>query len=91
MEDEKIDTNELTRKIREKFSRRLAGKTQAERMAFYRQCAVRMDKKIPILLNELKQEAGNYPDDSPAWPGGQDLKTIPATIREKRSLYKKSK
>ena len=91
MEHEKINTIDMTRKIREKFVRRLAGKTHAERTAFYRQRAMKMDKKIPTLLNELKLQGGIYPDDHPAWPRNQKLDPTFNNIREDRSPYKKGK
>ena len=91
MEDEKINTIDMTRKIREKFARRLAGKTHAERKTFYRQRAMKMDKKIPTLLNQLKRQAGSYPDDYSARLSNQNLETIANSIRENRSPYKKGK
>ena len=47
-----INTIEMTRKIRDEHARRLAGKSHAERIAFYREQAKKMEKKIPALLKE---------------------------------------
>ena len=53
MDAKKIKTIEMTRKIREKNAQRLAGKSHAEWIAFYRQQAKKTEKKIPVLLSEL--------------------------------------
>jgi hypothetical protein len=42
----------MTRKIRDNHAKQLAGKSHAERIAFYRTQAKKMEKKIPILLKE---------------------------------------
>ena len=47
-----IDTIEMTRTIRDKHAQRLGGKSHAERIAFYREHAKKMEKKIPALLKE---------------------------------------
>ena len=49
----KISTIEMTRKIRDGHAKRLAGKSYAERIAFYRARAKKMEKKLPVLLSEL--------------------------------------
>ena len=53
MEAKKIKTIEMTRKIRDKHAKRLAGKTHAEQIAFYREQAEKMEKKLPVLLSEI--------------------------------------
>ena len=58
MDKKKIDAIEMTRKIRDEHARRLAGKSHAERIAFYREQAKRMEKKLPILLSELAIASG---------------------------------
>ena len=46
----KINTIEMIRKIRDNHAKKLAGKSHAERIAFYRGQAKKMEKKIPALL-----------------------------------------
>jgi hypothetical protein len=53
MDAKKIKTIEMTCKICEKNAKQLAGKSHAERIAFYREQAKKMEKKIPVLLSEL--------------------------------------
>ena len=53
--DKKINTIDMTRKIRDKHAKRLIGKSRAERIAFYRERAKKMEKKIPALLKELQK------------------------------------
>jgi hypothetical protein len=53
MDAKKINTIEMTRKIRDENAKRLAGKSHAERIAFYREQAKKMEKKIPALLKEI--------------------------------------
>jgi len=55
MKKKKINTIEMTRKIRDKHAKRLAGKSHAERIAFYRERAKKMEKKIPALLKEIEK------------------------------------
>ena len=50
-----INTIEMTRKIRDEHARRLAGKSHAERIAFYRKRAKKMEKKILSLLKEFQK------------------------------------
>ncbi len=52
--DKKINTIEMTRKIRDEHAKHLAGKSHAEQIAFYREQAKKMEKKIPALLKEAK-------------------------------------
>ena len=47
MDAKKINAVEMTRKIRDEHAKRLAGKSHAERIAFYREQAKKMEKKIP--------------------------------------------
>ena len=54
METNNIKTLEMTRNIREKNARQLAGKSHAERIAFYREQAKKMELKMPALLKELQ-------------------------------------
>ncbi len=55
MDVKKIDTIEMTRQIREKNARQLVNKSHAERIAFYRERAKKMEKKIPALLKEIER------------------------------------
>jgi hypothetical protein len=79
MDEKKINTIEMTRKIRDEHARHLAGKTHAEQIAFYRARAKRMEKKLPDLALESALEA--------------DAKKEMAVrqIREKRAPYNKKK
>jgi len=52
----KINTIEMIRKIRDEHALKLAGKTHAERIAFYRTQAKKLEKKIPALLKEKRTE-----------------------------------
>jgi len=52
MDTKKINTIEMIRKIRDEHAKHLAGKSHAERIAFYREQARKMEKKIPALLKE---------------------------------------
>ena len=70
MDKKKINTIEMTRKIRDEHARRLAGKSHAERIAFYRERAKKMEKKLPVLLSELAMASGgkgNYSKDRHKW------------------------
>jgi len=94
MDAKKIDTIEMTRKIRDEHAKRLAGKSHAERMAFYRECAKKMERKIPVLLSELAIAdggRGDYSKDRHASLDDQDLDTIVKRIQERREASKKSK
>ncbi len=53
----KINAIEMTRKIRDDHAKRLAGKSHAERIAFYRERAKKMAKKIPALLLKEVEKA----------------------------------
>ena len=55
MDKKKINTIEMTRKIRDEHARHLAGKSHAERIAFYRERAQKLEKKIPALLKEIQK------------------------------------
>jgi hypothetical protein len=55
MDKKKINTIEMTRKIRDEHARRLAGKSHSERIAFYRERAKKLQKKIPALLKEIQK------------------------------------
>jgi len=55
MDMKKINTIEMTRKIRDEHAGRLAGKSHAERIAYYREQAKKMEKKIPALLKEIEK------------------------------------
>jgi len=50
-----INTIEMTRKIRDDHAKHLADKSHAERIAFYRECAQKLEKKIPSLLKEIQK------------------------------------
>jgi len=62
MDKKNIDTIEMIRMIRDRNARRLAGKSYAERIAFYRERAKKMEKKIPVLLSKLAiaERGGDY-------------------------------
>ena len=94
MEAKKINTIEMTRKIRDNHAKRLAGKSHAERIAFYREHAKKMEKKIPVLLSELAIASGgkgDYSKDRHAWLDNQKMDAVVKRIREKRAVYKKKK
>jgi hypothetical protein len=55
MDAKKINTIEMTRNIREKNAKQLKNKSHAERIAFYRERARKMEKKIPALLEEIEK------------------------------------
>ena len=84
MEAKKFKTIEMTRKIRDEHAQRLAGKSHAERIAFYRERARKMENKLPFLLSELAVARGGKSDHS-------NVDVIVNHIREKRVSYKKSK
>ncbi len=52
MDAQTIKAVEMTRQIRDKHAEQLAGKTHAERMAFYRERAKEMLEKTPALLKD---------------------------------------
>jgi len=64
MVGKKINTIEMTRKIRDEHAKCLAGKSHAEWIAFYRERAKIMEKKIPVLLSELSIVHGGQGDYS---------------------------
>jgi len=55
MDKKKINTIEMTRKIRDDHAKRLAGTSHAERIAFYRERAKKMEKKLPALLKDIQK------------------------------------
>ena len=55
MDAKKINTIEMTRKIREKSAKQLKNKSHAERIAYYRERAKKMEKKITALLEEIEK------------------------------------
>lgn len=85
MDAKKINAIEMTRKIRDEHARNLAGKNHAERIAFYREQAKRMEKKLSSLLlasDIANNQKGNYSKD----------RNMPVKqVREKRATYKKKK
>ena len=52
MDTQTIKAVEMTRQIRDKHAGQLAGKSHAERMAFYRERAKEMQEKLPALLKD---------------------------------------
>ncbi len=76
----KINTIEMTRTIRDKHAQRLGGKSHAERIAFYRERAKKMEKKIQVLLSRfaVAESKGEYNIAS-------------KLIHDKCKSYKKSK
>ena len=55
MDIKKINTIEMTRTIRNTHARQLAGKSHAERIAFYREQAKKMEKKVAVLQKEREK------------------------------------
>jgi len=55
MDAKKINTIEITYKICDEHAERLAGKSHAEQIAWYREQAKKMEKKIPALLKEIEK------------------------------------
>jgi hypothetical protein len=55
MDKKKINAIEMTRHIRDEHAKQLAGKSHAERIAFYRERARKLEKKIPDLLKEIQK------------------------------------
>lgn len=55
MDKKKINTIAMTRQIRDDHAKHLAGKTHAERIAFYRERAKKMEKRIPALLKMIEK------------------------------------
>jgi hypothetical protein len=84
MGKKKINTIEMTRKIRDDHAKRLAGKTHAERIAFYREQARKLEKKLPVLLSEVAVAGRRKGDYS-------NVETNVKRIRERRATYKKRK
>ena len=94
MDEKTINAVEMTRKIRDNHAKRLAGKSHAERMAFYRERAKKMKKKLPVLLTKLaiaEGGQGDYSVDRHKWLDDQDLDTIVKRIQERREANKKTK
>lgn len=58
MDVKKINAVEMTRKIRDAHAKKLAGKSHAERIAFYRERAKKLEKKIPALLKAFVERQG---------------------------------
>jgi hypothetical protein len=81
MDEKQINAIQMTRKIRDEHAKSLAGKSHAERIAFFRERADKMESKLPGLLSELA--AGNRGFD------GQDMDTVLRRIRERRAAYNK--
>jgi len=92
--DKKINAIEMIRKIRDEHARRLAGKTHAQRISFYRERAKKMERKLPALLSELAMARGgkgDYSRDRHKWLDDQDMDTVLKRIRERRGTYRKKK
>lgn len=79
-----INTIEMKRKIRDDHAKHLAGKTHAERIAFYRAQASKLEKKLPVLLSEVAVAGGKKGVYSNVESNGK-------RIRERRAIYKKRK
>lgn len=56
MDEKQIDTIEMTRKIRDEHAERLAGKSHAERIAFFRERA----SKLEPLLRQVREKETVY-------------------------------
>jgi len=94
MDKKKINTIEMTRKIRDEHAKRLAGKSHSEQIAFYRERAKKLEKKLPVLLSELAGLSGgkgDYSKDRHKWLDDQDMDTVLKRIRERRGPYKRKK
>lgn len=55
MEKKTIKTVDMIRKIRDEHNKHLVGKSHVERIAFYRNLAKELEKKISALLKESQQ------------------------------------
>ena len=55
MDAKKINAIEMTRRIRDNHAKKLAGKSHTERIAFYREQARKLEKKIPALLKAIEK------------------------------------
>jgi hypothetical protein len=80
----KINAIEMTRKIRDNHAKRLAGKSHAERIAFYRERAKKMQKKALALLS-------SQPVSKSGLLAYSTMPTLSAGVREKRGVYKTKK
>jgi hypothetical protein len=59
-----VKTIEMTRQIREQQYALFAGKSPAERLAFYREQAQQMDAKIPALLRQAPASIQHQPESA---------------------------
>ena len=94
MDKKKINAIDMIRKIRDEHARRLAGKTHAERISFYRERAKKMERKLPALLSEIAMASGgkgDYSKDRHKWLDDQDMDTVLKRIRDRHGTYKKKK
>jgi hypothetical protein len=81
MDEKTINAVEMTRKIRDNHAKRLAGKSHAERIAFYRERAKKMQKKVAALFPVVESGQVEYSVKS----------TAAVAVREKRGAYKTKK
>ena len=92
MDETQINAIEMTRKIRDEHAEQLAGKSHAERIAFFRERADKMESNLSSLLSELAAGSsgrGDYSKDRRQWLDGQNMDTVLQRIRERRAAYKK--
>jgi hypothetical protein len=90
MENKQIDAIDMTRKIRDSFARQLFGKTHTERIAFYRQQAAKMEKKIPSLIQLIRKAGESDSADYSILPINHESEPIVNLLREKQSPFKKT-
>ncbi|HEY4724316.1 MAG TPA: hypothetical protein VII92_20840 [Anaerolineae bacterium] len=57
-----VKTIEMTRQIREQQYAQIAGKSPADRLAFYREQAQQMDARIPALLHKVPASTDHPPE-----------------------------
>jgi hypothetical protein len=61
-----VKTIEMTRQIREQQYAQFAGKSPAERLAFYHEQAHQMDAKLPALLHKVPASTHPQPESAAA-------------------------
>jgi hypothetical protein len=81
MNEKQINAVEMTRKIRNEHAEHLAGKSHAERIAFFRERANKMESKLPDLFAELIAGSTGYRNPN--------IDAVLRRIRERQAVYKK--
>lgn len=83
MDETQINAVKMTRKIRDEHAKSLAGKSHAERIAFFRERANKMESKLPSLFSELAASTGRFDD--------QNMDIVLRHIRERQAAYQNKK